>query len=110
MDNYQILYTETAIRDMEEKLDYISLNLHDPSLAVTWYQRLRSSIQDQLSSFPKKYSLYSAAPWREKGVRQLLLRNDIVLYSVDESKKEVYILGVCTRGRDLSAHLNNTLQ
>ena len=33
-------------------------------------------------------------------------RNDVVLYSVDERAGVVYIRGVCTRGRDLSAHLD----
>ena len=30
---YQIIYTGSAIRDMEEKVDYISLSFHDPGLA-----------------------------------------------------------------------------
>ncbi len=30
---------------------------------------------------------------------------DVVLYSVDEKAEAVYIRAVCTRGRDLAAHL-----
>ena len=52
---YRIIYTESAIRDMEEKVDYISLNLHDPGLAETWYLRLRAEILKDLTQFPYKY-------------------------------------------------------
>lgn len=43
-DIYQIIYTESAARDIEEKADYILLNLHEPELAETWYWRLRKEI------------------------------------------------------------------
>ena len=34
-----------------------------------------------------------------------LFRNDVILYSVDEDCACVYIRAVCTKGMDLSAHL-----
>ena len=103
---YQIIYTESAVRDMEEKIDYISLNLRDSGLAETWYLRLRAEILEDLTRFPYKYPLYHAEKWRAKGVRQFIFRNDVVLYSVDEEKGSVYIRAICTRGRDISAHLD----
>lgn len=46
---YLIIYTESAIRDIEEKADYISLNLCDPGLAEIWYLRLRAEILKDLT-------------------------------------------------------------
>ena len=37
--------------------------------------------------------------------RQFSTSNDVILYSVDDTVKTVYIRGVCTKGRDLTAHL-----
>lgn len=105
IQRYNIAYTETAILDMEEKADYIAYELRDISLAETWYLRLRDAIQQELSTFPFKYGLYNRAPWDEKGIRLMLFRNDVILYSVDEHKSTVYIRAVCTKGRDLTAHL-----
>lgn len=102
---YQIVYAESAIRDMEEKADYISFNFRDPSLAETWYLRLEAEIFNDLTQFPYKYPLYHTQKWGAKGIRQFTFRNDVVLYSVNEEKQLVYILMVCTKGRDLSAHL-----
>lgn len=102
---YRIIYTESAIQDMEEKADYISFNLHDPALAEIWYLRLIAEIQEDLTQFPYKYSLYHTQKWRAKGIRQFTFRNDVILYSVNEEEQIVYIRAVCTKGRDLTAHL-----
>ena len=42
--HYEILYTETAIQDMEEKADYIAFHFQDSALALSWYFRLRDAI------------------------------------------------------------------
>lgn len=102
---YEIIYTETAAQDMEEKAEYISCQFQDSALALTWYFRLRNAIQDHLATMPQKYPLYSVEPWASKGIRQLTFRNDVILYSVDESRACVYIRAVCTKGMDLSDHL-----
>lgn len=103
---YRIVYTESAVRDMEEKADYISLNLCDPALAETWYLRLRTEILKDLTQFPYKYPLYPISKWSAKGIRQFTFRNDVILYSVNEQEQIVYIWAVCTKGRDLTAHLD----
>ena len=107
---YRIVYTRTAVQDIEEKADYISAQFRDQNLAATWYFRLRKEIQTDLSTFPLKYQCYDAEPWRERGVRLFVTRNDVVLYSVDQTAAVVYIRAVCTRGRDLSAHLEHQEQ
>lgn len=103
---YQILYTESAIQDMEEKADHIAFNLHAPDLAERWYLRLKAGIRENLASFPYKYPLCRAEAWAAKGVRQFTFRNDVILYSVDEPGRLVYIRAVCTSGRDLGLHLD----
>nr|WP_325230329.1 type II toxin-antitoxin system RelE/ParE family toxin [uncultured Oscillibacter sp.] len=108
IQRYKILYTQTAVKDLEDKADYISFQLQDPALAQKWYLRLRNLIQGSLTTFPLKYPVYDVEPWKEKGIRLFLTRGDVVLYSVDLEKQVVYIRGICTKGRDLSAHLEET--
>lgn len=102
---YKIVYTESAILDIEEKADYIECKFRDSMLAQTWYLRLRDAIQNELSQFPFMNGLYNQSPWEEKGIRLMLFRNDVILYSVDKPNSTVYIRAVCTRGRDLATHL-----
>lgn len=107
IQRYEISYTQVSMDDITEKADYITFQLHEPSLAEIWYSRLREQIKDCLTTFPLKYPLYDVSPWREQGVRLFTTRNDVVLYSVDTNNYVVYIRAVCTRGRDLSAHLDD---
>ena len=105
---YKIIYTETAVLDIEEKADYIEIQLREPGLALSWYLRLKETIQQNLTTFTFKYPLYDVEPWREQGVRLFVSKNDVILYHVEEEQHLVYIRGVCTRGRDLSAHLEES--
>ena len=89
--------------DIEEKADYIETQLGEAGLALSWYLHLKETILQNLTTFPLKYPLYDVEPWREQGIRLFPARNDVVLYHVEEGKHLVYIRGVCTKGRDLSA-------
>lgn len=102
---YEIIYTEAAAQDIEEKADYIAAQFCDPDLAENWYFRLKADLQKQLSTFPLKYPLYDVEPWNQRGIREYISRNDVVLYSVDVDGFRVYIRAVCTKGRDLAVHL-----
>lgn len=103
---YRIIYTESAVRDMEEKAGYIFLNFRDSALAERWYLRLRAEIMKDLTRFPYKYPLYHIPKWSTKGIRQFAFRNDVILYSVNEEEQIVYVRAICTRGQDLTAHLD----
>lgn len=102
LKRYEVLYTESAEEDILSKAAYIEKFFRDPSLALKWYQRLKAEIQKDLSFFPYKFQLYDISPWNEKGIREFILRNDVVLYSVYEEKTVVYIHAVFTRGKNLS--------
>lgn len=107
IQHYQIIYTESAVTDIEEKADYISFQLQEPSIAEQWYLRLREEILANLATFPNKFPVYDVEPWKEKGIRFFTARNDVILYSVDVESNTVYVWAVCTKGRDLSAHLQD---
>ncbi len=59
---------------------------------------------------PEKYPLYSEVPWRSKGVRLFITRQDIAVYSTDKTAQTVYIWNVFTAGRDLSSHIKTHLK
>jgi toxin ParE1/3/4 len=105
---YSIVYTESAIRDIEEKWDYLAEQRRSPALADRWYARLRAVIQEELTTFPMKYPSYNVEPWRAQGIREFVTKTDVILYQVDSAQLAVYIRVVCTIGRDLDSHLAET--
>ena len=102
---YTIVCTTDAEEGIFSKAEYIEKAHHDGHLAYMWYERLKSQIQKDLSFFPYKYQVYPAGAWAEKGIREYLLRNDIVFYSVDEQNAAVIIHAVFTRGKNISEDL-----
>ena len=102
LKHYRIIYTEAAEEDIFSKAEYIEKAYHDSRLAYKWYVRLRTQIQKDLSFLPYKYQPYPAGTWAEKGVREFILRNDIVLYSVEEQSATVMIHAVFTRGKNIA--------
>lgn len=99
---YKIIYTSDAEEDLFSKAEYVEKVFRDSGLAYTWYIRLRSEIEQDLSFLPYKYRLYDVSPWREQGVRIYLYRNDIVLYTVHDDILTVVIHAVFTKGKGLS--------
>ena len=87
---------------MEAKAEHIAWRFFDPRLAEAWYTRLTADMQKDLSTFPYKFQLYDAPPWRERGIRLYLSRSDVVLYRVDDVRSRVYIEAVYTKGKNLN--------
>lgn len=107
LKQYRIIYTQTAEEDIFSKAEYMASKLHDRRLSLFWYRRLQESIVKDLSYFPYKFQVYDKDPWCEQGIRQYILRNDIILYSVDEDQGAVIIHNVYTRGKNLSEDLED---
>ena len=98
---YRIQYSEAAEEDIFAKAEYIEKVYRDSRLAYRWYTRLRNQITEDLSFLPYKYQPYPAGSWADKGVREYIFRNDIVLYSIDEPGTTVIIHAVFTKGKNI---------
>lgn len=102
LKQYKIVYTEAAEEDIFSKAEYIEKAYHDSDLAFKWYTRMRSQIQKDLSFLPYKYQPYDVGVWAGQGIREYVLRNDIVLYSVDEQSASILIHASFTRGKNIA--------
>ena len=104
---YNIRYSESAEEDIITKAEYIEKVFHDSRLAFTWYSQLRNQLAKDLSFLPYKFQLYPASDWAEKGIREYVFHNDIVLYSIDEPSAAVVIHAVFTKGKNISEDISD---
>lgn len=107
LKRYSIQYSASAEEDIFTKAEYIEKIFRDSRLAYIWYTRLRDYIAKDLSFLPYKYQLFPAGSWAEKGVREYVFRNDIVLYSIDEASAAVIIHAVFTKGKNISEDISD---
>jgi toxin ParE1/3/4 len=49
---------------------------------------------------PARFPLVDKEPWRTNGIRKMPVKNFVVYYCIDESKKEVWITAVVYSKRD----------
>lgn len=61
MTTYKIVYTDTAANDIVEKFRYIAQTLRDRAVAERWYERLKESIQNDLSYAGKVFAVSGGA-------------------------------------------------
>jgi plasmid stabilization system protein ParE len=60
----KVIYTDEALRDLDEILEFIEL--HYPAISVAFEERLRA-IEQRIESWPKSAEEVAQRPWRSRG-------------------------------------------
>ncbi len=93
MTEYEIKYTNFAVKNLNEIFDYISLNLREPATAENILNELEKTISS-LQYFPYRCHVRNKGTYAGMGYRQLFIKNFNVIYRIDESKRCVIIITV----------------
>ncbi len=87
---YEIEFTEDARDEIREIYKYISENLVAKQAARDLMKKMRNTIMD-LAESPKLYMKIEKKDRRKRDFRRIVIDNYIILYTIDEEKKTVYI-------------------
>ena len=102
--SWDVLYTDDAIRDLQEIRGYISDVLRAPETAERQVIRIMDAAES-LDHMPLRHRLCDYEPLRSQGFRILPVDNYLVLYLPDESQGSVAISRVIYGSRDIERHL-----
>lgn len=90
--NYNILITELAENDIDEILEYISINLSNPEAAKKLWNNIKEGIK-RISMFPYAMPTYKGKYINdEKEYRRLDIHNFAIIYKIIEDIKEIRIM------------------
>ena len=103
---YKIRITKQAREQMTEIVDYISYELFAPEAANNLLEKMEKSILT-LAEFPERYQLIDEEPWRNEGIRKIVVSNFLMYYWINKSEKIVQILAVIYSRRDQLEQLRN---
>ena len=106
MNEYVVRVTMQALEQMKEIVHYISNDLMAPDAADNLLDKIKAEIT-KLSSFPKKYALIDEEPWRNEGVRKIVVKNFLIYYWVDDENNRVQVTAVIYSRRDQFRQLSN---
>ena len=93
MDKYEVRLMNQALQDLDEIYGYIASSLQEPGVASELLDALESEIL-ALEYLPYRCSERRTGSFANSGYRQLMVKNYIVIYRIDEAHKQVLIVTV----------------
>ncbi len=102
---YKVLYSNSAIKNIEEIYEYIAYDLFAPETAESQVKRIIEAI-DALDHLPYRYKVYDEEPWLSEGLRCFTVNNYMVFYYPIESDSVVRVIRIIYGGRDIKTELS----
>ncbi|GMQ57185.1 type II toxin-antitoxin system RelE/ParE family toxin [Vallitalea sediminicola] len=99
MDNYRVVITEKAIKDIMEISEYISETLLDDEAAKKLVKKMEIAIQS-LADMPKRNALIKDKELSLKGIRRIIVGNYIIFYICSDKDLLVSVIRVLYNKRD----------
>lgn len=96
---YDIVVTNPAQEDLEEILNYISVDLSAPKSAIEMLNKIKS-IFENLSINPLMYPLCNIDNLKAKNYRKAVINNYLMFYRVDDKNETIYIMRFIYGRRD----------
>ena len=87
---YRLEITDPAYEDLDEILTYITKKLYSPEGAARFAEAV-NDCYGRLKKHPFMYALADMPELAKKDYRRAPVQNYLILYTVDESAKVVYI-------------------
>lgn len=101
---YKVHITKYAYDQITEIKRYIAEELHAPMAAKSLLLAMKSAAIS-LAAMPARYSLMQEEKWRSQALRQMVIKNFLMYYWIDEEHGQVNIVAVVYGRRDQLAQL-----
>ena len=102
---FEIEFTEDCRDEIREIYKYISETLVANYAAKRLMKKMRKTVMD-LAESPNLYAKIEKKDKRKMDFRRIVINNYVILYTVDESKKTIYISHMYYGGQN---YMNNNL-
>jgi len=99
MDDYKVLVTHTAKKEIDYIITYLSEEMFSPDIAKLYLAEIRRAI-NSLAMMPKRFTLIFDEELTPLGYRKLMVKNYIIFFTVNDEENTVYIQRVHYNRRD----------
>lgn len=93
MTRYQVQLTDTALAAIRAQGRYIAVEAQAPLNAQRWLEQVWDAV-DSLEDFPRRGVRAEEDAYVEYEVRQLIVGSHLLLFTIDEEERKVWILGL----------------
>lgn len=99
ISKYKVIVTPTAYKEMNKIYDYISDNLYAKNAAKSLMNKIEKEVQ-RLKYAPKLYPEINKIDELKRTYRRIVIKNYVVLYTIDDNNCNVYISHIYYSGRN----------
>lgn len=99
MENYKVIMSNQAEKELSNIVTYISSVLLEPNIARNLLKKLTDAINN-LETFPEKFSIISDEYSLRENIRKCIVDNYIIVYRIDSKNKRVEISHIYYPRRD----------
>ena len=96
---YKIIITPTAYKEINRIYDYILEDLYAEKAAKNLMRKVEKSIKS-LKHSPKMYAEIEKIDELKRKYRRIVIKNFIILYTIDEDNEVVYVSHMFYGGRN----------
>lgn len=104
-EKYKVIYSPTALEDLDDIYYYIAYKLKEKQVAKNLIKRVYKSVRS-LCEYPERFRRVEQEPWASTGVRQLVEGNYIIYYLPDAQQMVVTVSRIAYGGRNLENVMN----
>lgn len=87
---YKIIFTEKCLEDIENICEYISKDLKAEQAAIRLRKNIKKKVKN-LTNTPEMYEKINKMDRLKRMYRKIVIQNYILLYTIDEIQKVVYV-------------------
>ena len=98
-DYFEIEFTEQYIEELNEIYNYISIHLKENIIAKKLIKEVNNKVLNLVAT-PELYMKIGKADKLQRTYHKIIIKNYIVLYTIDFYKKKVYISHIIYGKRD----------
>lgn len=99
--DYSFIYSRAFIDDLDYTIDYIQNTLNNKTAAKDLMNAFRNT-KESIRLFPFAFQDCSIYLLLDKNVRHALIKNFVLIYSVDDNRKTITFLRIQFAGRNIS--------
>lgn len=99
MKKYKIIIQESAELDLNGIIEYIAIDLNEKLIALKLYKKIVEAI-NSLSDTPGRCAVIDAEPYKDMGIRRLIVNNYSIFYYLNNETETVHILRILYNRRD----------
>ena len=102
MESNKIVFTESAIKDLDSIIDYIVNTLDNPNYANKLLGKISGAL-DIVAEFPESCPLIENDLMVRKDIRKSIIESYILFYIYDKTNRIVFVLRIVYSKRELSS-------